>query len=79
MSNETEPTMPFGKHKGKPFGEVPPEYLVWLAKQEGFADDERNDALKAYIKANWKDLKEAAAIADAEWQRKKHDRNDRRR
>ena len=24
------PTMPFGKHKGKPIHEIPKNYLIWL-------------------------------------------------
>jgi exodeoxyribonuclease X len=29
--------LPFGKHKGKKFSEVPRDYLVWLSKQDGLS------------------------------------------
>jgi uncharacterized protein (DUF3820 family) len=28
------PRMPFGKHKGRLFGDVPPDYLEWLLSTE---------------------------------------------
>ena len=28
-------TMPWGAHKGKPLGEVPAEYLLWIADRPG--------------------------------------------
>lgn len=31
--NSPEPVMPFGKHKGKPFSEIPLWYFDWLVKQ----------------------------------------------
>lgn len=37
--------MPFGKHKGKPFSELPSFYIQWL-KKEGALDKEENRALK---------------------------------
>jgi len=40
--------MPFGKHKGKPMGEVPKDYLKWLLGQDGFAD--KNKEMAAYIR-----------------------------
>jgi len=39
--------MPFGKHKGKPMGEVPKDYLQWLLKQDGFT--EKNKEMAKYI------------------------------
>lgn len=30
-------TLPFGKHKGCKFSEVPRDYLVWLSKQDGLS------------------------------------------
>lgn len=42
--------MPFGKHKGKPMGEVPKDYLAWLLKQDGFT--EKNKEMAAYIRGD---------------------------
>lgn len=36
--------MPFGKHKGKPMGEVDRSYFDWLMKQDGFADKNKEMA-----------------------------------
>lgn len=47
--------MPFGKHKGKPMGEVPTNYLDWLARQDDFADN--RPEMFAYIQKR-KDSKE---------------------
>jgi hypothetical protein len=30
-------TMPFGRHRGSPMGELPHSYLVWLARAEGIS------------------------------------------
>lgn len=39
MTKYTDDTaMPFGKHKGTPLREVPPEYLMWLAEQDWLED-----------------------------------------
>ena len=45
-----ETPMPFGKHKGAPLKDVPADYLLWLADQDGFA--ERNPELSAYVEKN---------------------------
>jgi uncharacterized protein (DUF3820 family) len=34
-----EPTMPFGKHQGKPLSAVPPDYLDWLNNRDGIPAD----------------------------------------
>jgi hypothetical protein len=33
MYTQQEHTMPFGKHAGKPLGEVPSGYLAWLIRE----------------------------------------------
>ena len=40
--------MTFGKHKGKPLGDVDRSYFDWLMKQDGFAD--KNKDLAKWIK-----------------------------
>ena len=40
--------MTFGKHKGKPLGDVDRSYFDWLMKQDGFAD--KNNDLAKWIK-----------------------------
>lgn len=40
--------MPFGKHQGKPFSEVPPNYFIWLKEQGAFEKPE-NAPLKAAL------------------------------
>lgn len=34
-----EPTMPFGKHKGRPVSEVPVDYLYWLVAKGGLVPE----------------------------------------
>lgn len=43
--------MPFGKHQGKPFSAVPPDYISWLKKQ-GALDKAENASLKAALTKN---------------------------
>lgn len=43
-----EPTMPFGKHKGKRLSGVPKEYLNWLFAK-GQLTAELRDAIKPYL------------------------------
>ena len=33
-----ETPMPWGTHKGTPMGKVPPDYLLWLFKQDWIRD-----------------------------------------
>lgn len=40
--------MPFGKHQGKPFNEIPPKYLSWLKDQGAFEKPE-NAQLKSAL------------------------------
>lgn len=47
----------FGKHRGKPLGEVPAEYLLWI--RENFDPKQRNNAkLLAYIENNIEEIKQ---------------------
>ena len=39
------PTMPFGKHQGKPLAEVPPDYVRWLLSQPDVDPDLRASLL----------------------------------
>jgi len=49
VSSEVLPeVMPFGKHQGKPFSEVPPNYFLWLKDQGAFEKPE-NASLKAAL------------------------------
>lgn len=45
-SSSLPEVMPFGKHQGKPLGEVPPDYISWLKKQGAF-DKPDNASLKS--------------------------------
>jgi DNA polymerase III subunit epsilon len=42
--------MPFGKHQGKPFHEVPPDYFIWLKEQGAFEKPENLSLKNALAK-----------------------------
>lgn len=42
--------MPFGKHQGKPFHEVPPDYFAWLKDQGAFEKPENLQLKNALVK-----------------------------
>jgi len=42
-----EPTMPFGKYKGRPLSQVPPDYLNWLLARGGL-DAQLQEAITQY-------------------------------
>ena len=44
-----EPTLPFGKHKGKPLSAIPREYLEWLASCSAGISDELCDSIKLQL------------------------------
>ncbi len=52
-----ETVMPFGKHKGKPFEDIPRSYLVWLAKQPNLMpilkDKLSSYLVKSSLAQNW--------------------------
>lgn len=50
LPQPTLQTMPFGKHQGTPFAQVPKNYLQWLAKS-GALDKEENSQLKERLSA----------------------------
>jgi hypothetical protein len=39
-------TMPFGKHKGESFSEIPTDYLEWLAKRDNLREPLRSTVTK---------------------------------
>lgn len=47
--------MPFGKHQGKTFDELPPSYLLWLVDQ-----DFCPAIISAYVDMNEEDLRSEA-------------------
>jgi len=47
-----ESPMPWGMHEGKPLGEVPPDYLLWL-----YENNKVNGHLKRYIADNLEVIK----------------------
>lgn len=50
-------SVPFGKHKGVPFADVPVEYLDWLIGQTWLRDDLKED-ITAHLRtrADWEGL-----------------------
>lgn len=50
-----ESIMPFGKHRGKPLGEVPADYLVWLLEQD-WATSDKWEGIYRYALNNEKAL-----------------------
>jgi hypothetical protein len=42
--------MPFGKHKGKPLGEVPKDYLQWLLRKADRMDSDTREAVEIVLK-----------------------------
>lgn len=46
-----EPTLPFGKHRGKPLSQIPRDYLEWLRTADGIATDLR-EAISIELKAS---------------------------
>jgi uncharacterized protein (DUF3820 family) len=42
--------MPFGKHRGKPFNEVPTDYLEWLTTTD--LEDDLAYTVRYYLKAS---------------------------
>jgi uncharacterized protein (DUF3820 family) len=43
--------LPFGKHKGKPLPEVPPEYLAWVVTECETIDTELRQSILRHIEA----------------------------
>lgn len=65
-SNKGGNTMPFGKHKGKAFEDVPADYLLYCHENmELFGN------LKAYIEDNLEEIKVEGAKLKAEYQASK--------
>lgn len=52
--NDLSP-MPFGKFKGTPMQDVPPQYLLWLYDNDTglWCDKKRNQAIKKYVEDSW--------------------------
>lgn len=48
LTKSWEPTMPFGKHKGRPISEVPKDYLYWLITRGGL-DSELQAAIQGCL------------------------------
>lgn len=44
--------MPFGKHQGKPFSALPPDYVQWLAASGALEKAENSELRKAFVKNN---------------------------
>ena len=59
---DRQPTMPFGKHKGKEFDDVPADYLMWLYNKP---NNNLRGPLKEYIDANLDSLQQEAADLEA--------------
>ena len=55
--NDSEIIMPFGEYKGSQLSDIPPDYLLWLYKQEWL-----KGPIKAYIFNNMDDLNAKNAI-----------------
>jgi N12 class adenine-specific DNA methylase/uncharacterized protein (DUF3820 family) len=44
-------TMPFGEHKGKPFAEVPRDYLQWAVDKAGALKEHQRQAIRDHLEA----------------------------
>ena len=47
-----EPTLPFGKHKGKPLSAVPRDYLGWVTSCGAGISDELRDSIKLRLQGD---------------------------
>ena len=50
LRRSSQPTLPFGKHKGTPLSEVPSDYLEWFASADGIDWDLR-DAIHFHLQS----------------------------